>query len=346
MVRVHPHENTRPRSCPVAAACPDPVERPLRALDPTLPPGGNFDLTHWYLGLPDSTASSIQPSALEAGYTSQYFYTGTDGAMVFWAPVNGGTTSGSTYPRSELRELIAGVDNSTGINWNALGTHVLTAQCRVTQVPSTGKVIIGQIHGGSTPLCKIYYASGQLYARCHTQPTGGTENQYEFGTTTLGGTINYELRVVDGVLTMTVNGVTHAFDFVTGSNWGGAEFYFKAGSYCQDNVGQGDEGSRVAFYSLAVNHIVDPPPAPTGLAATPGKKKISLTWNAAPGANSYNVKRSTTNGGPYSTIATNVSSTSYSNGGLVTGRTYYYVVSAVNTGGESTNSNQASATAN
>jgi hypothetical protein len=318
----------------------------LLALDPTLPPGWNFDLTHWYLGLPDSTASSIQPSALEAGYTSQYFYTGTDGSMVFWAPVTGGTTSGSTYPRSELRELIAGTDNSTSVNWNALGTHILNAECRVTQVPSTGKVIIGQIHGGSTPLCKIYYAGGTLYARCHTQPTGGTENQYEFGATTLNAPITYELKVVDGLLTMTVNGVTHTFDFVTGSSWGSASFYFKAGSYCQDNVGQSDEGSRVAFYALSVNHVIDAPPAPTNLAASPGKKKITLTWSASPGANSYKVKRSLTNGGPYTTIATNVTATSYANGGLTTGTRYYYVVSAVNSGGESPNSNQATAVSN
>ena len=317
-----------------------------RALDPALPPGGNFDLAHWYLGLPDTGSSSIQPSALEAGYTSQYFYTGTDGAMVFWAPVNGGTTSGSTYPRSELRELISGIDNSTNVNWSALGTHALTAQCRVTQVPSNGKVIIGQIHGGSTPLCKIYYSNGILYTRVHTQPTGGSENQYEFGTTTLGGPINYELEVIDGVLRMTVNGITHTFDFVTGSNWGGSSFYFKAGSYCQDNVGQSDEGSRVAFYSLNVNHVIDAPPAPTNLAASAGKKKITLTWAAAAGANSYKVKRSLADGGPYTTVATNVTATTYTNGGLSSGTRYYYVVSAVNTGGESPNSNQATAVSN
>jgi hypothetical protein len=88
------------------------------------------------------------------------------------------------------------------------------------------------------------------------------------------------------------------------------------------------------------------PPAPTGLAATsPTKKKINLTWNASAGATSYNVKRSTVNGGPYTTIAPGVTSTSYTNGGLTSGTTYYYVVSAVNAGGESANSNQASAVA-
>jgi len=87
-----------------------------------------------------------------------------------------------------------------------------------------------------------------------------------------------------------------------------------------------------------------PPSAPTGLTASGGKKKITLSWVAASGAASYNVKRSTTNGGPYSLIATGVIGVGYTNTGLQTSRTYYYVVSAVNGNGESQNSNQASAT--
>ena len=48
------------------------------------------------------------------------------------------------------------------------------------------------------------------------------------------------------------------------------------------------------------------PPAPTNLGATPGNAQVALTWSAASGATGYNVKRSTTNGGPYSNVATNV----------------------------------------
>ena len=87
-----------------------------------------------------------------------------------------------------------------------------------------------------------------------------------------------------------------------------------------------------------------PPPAPTNLAATPGNALVSLSWNASTGASSYNVKRSTTSGGPYTTIATGVTSTSFTNTGLTNGTTYFFVVSAVNASGESGNSNQASAT--
>src|SRR5215813_3136525 len=53
------------------------------------------------------------------------------------------------------------------------------------------------------------------------------------------------------------------------------------------------------------------PPAPTNLVATPGNAQVSLSWNASTGATSYNVKRSTTNGGPYTTIATGVTATNF-----------------------------------
>jgi cellulose 1,4-beta-cellobiosidase len=86
------------------------------------------------------------------------------------------------------------------------------------------------------------------------------------------------------------------------------------------------------------------PPAPTGLAATAGSGQVQLGWNASAGATGYNVKRSTTNGGPYANVATGVTATSYTNTGLVNGTPYFYVVTAVNGSGESPISNQATAT--
>jgi len=89
-----------------------------------------------------------------------------------------------------------------------------------------------------------------------------------------------------------------------------------------------------------------PPSAsvPTSLAATGGVEQVSLSWQAAANANSYNVYRSTTNGGPY-TLVTNVATTSYADLRLPgSGTTYYYVVTGVNSlAGESDNSAPASA---
>ncbi len=87
------------------------------------------------------------------------------------------------------------------------------------------------------------------------------------------------------------------------------------------------------------------PAAPAGLAAAAGNAQVNLTWLSSPTAASYNVKRALVNGGPYATISASgtVVGLSYTDSGLVNGTTYYYVVSAVNVGGESANSAQASA---
>lgn len=78
--------------------------------------------------------------------------------------------------------------------------------------------------------------------------------------------------------------------------------------------------------------------------------KIKLNWKGVVGADSYNVRRATFSGGPYTTIATGPTDTSYygtssyTDTGLTSGTTYYYVVSARNAFGESPRSTGAAAT--
>jgi cellulose 1,4-beta-cellobiosidase len=82
--------------------------------------------------------------------------------------------------------------------------------------------------------------------------------------------------------------------------------------------------------------------APTGITARPGRAQVAISWNASPGANSYNVKRSGTSGGPYALIAS-TAATSHSDEGLASG-TYYYVVTAISSYGESAHSVEVSGT--
>ncbi|HEV2434385.1 MAG TPA: NPCBM/NEW2 domain-containing protein [Verrucomicrobiae bacterium] len=92
-------------------------------------------------------------------------------------------------------------------------------------------------------------------------------------------------------------------------------------------------------YAAFVPAIVSPGP-PTGLNAAGGNGEVVLNWSAPLGATGYNVKRSTTSGGPYTVIAGGVTSTGYLDLTVTNGTTYYYVVSALNGGGESADSTE------
>ncbi len=74
-------------------------------------------------------------------------------------------------------------------------------------------------------------------------------------------------------------------------------------------------------------------------------RQITLSWAGSAYAQSYNVKRAMTSGGPYTTLdKVDGDSLFYVDPGLTAGTTYYYVVSANNPGGESANSTEAAAT--
>ncbi len=98
------------------------------------------------------------------------------------------------------------------------------------------------------------------------------------------------------------------------------------------------DGQVFALYN---NFIKPPPSAPTNMNGTGGNGQVQLNWWAAPDAGSYNVKRSSFAGGPY-TILTNVTSTSFIDTTVTNYDAYYYVVSGVNLAGEGPDSAETS----
>lgn len=95
--------------------------------------------------------------------------------------------------------------------------------------------------------------------------------------------------------------------------------------------------AEVQFFTPAA------PSAPDSLSALAvSSSQVNLSWGASIGAVSYTVKRASVSGGPYSTLASGLTNTVFSDMGLAAG-TYYYIVSAINNVG-STDSAQASAT--
>jgi len=156
------------------------------ALDPSQPPGSNFELISWKLNTPaDLDGNGISDTAsetdLDTGFMDGFFFTSPDGGMVFRSTIDGAKTSvNSNYTRSELREMLrrgnTGI-STRGVNRNnwILGYQpdpglpvggrngVLRATLAVNNVTETGgrnqvgRVIIGQIHAESDEPARLYY---------------------------------------------------------------------------------------------------------------------------------------------------------------------------------------------
>lgn len=108
------------------------------------------------------------------------------------------------------------------------------------------------------------------------------------------------------------------------------------------------ESGVLTAQDIAANYAVGPlgtaePITPEGLVVVNGDGQVALSWNVSGNAISYNVKRASSVNGIYNVIATNVTTFAFTNRGLSDGTMYYFVVSAVNSAGESPNSAPVSA---
>jgi hypothetical protein len=217
-----------------------------------------IDLTHWALTIPEQTpAKTIETPLLAAGYSSQYF-TPDGSAIRFWAPVTGTSTNLSSFPRTELRET--GADGRP-YNWRySEGTSYLRASLEVSQVPSSGKVVIGQIHasGNAYPFVKVQYRQvrgvGYVDLTVRHKPNDPESPvMLSYTSMPLNTVFDYALRMSPtGELDVNLNGLTyhHRLD----PAWAKQALYFKAGLYVLDKSGPASEGGRAVFHSLEMGH--------------------------------------------------------------------------------------------
>lgn len=220
-----------------------------------------IDLSTWNLTIPQGTpALTIATPTLVKGFKDTYFHSDT-GTLFFWVPVSGSTSTGSDYPRSELRETNA--DGSLH-NWQyGAADNYLRASVVVNQVPSVGKVVIGQIHvfGSSAPMLKLEYqykdktANGNIVAKLRTSPddVDGTVITIATGVK-LGTRFAYTLHL-SKTGDLSINVADMVYTTRISSKWAPAALYFKAGAYISDNTGYATEGGMVTFYTLAISHI-------------------------------------------------------------------------------------------
>jgi hypothetical protein len=219
-----------------------------------------IDLATWNLSIPVGVpATTIQTPVLVGGY-QDYYFKADNGSIFFWAPVNGTTTDSASYPRSELRETFA---DSKLRNWTyPSADNFLRAAVAVNQAPSTGKVVIGQIHayGSSKPMVKLEFqyktktATANIVAKVRTTPL---DEEGQVITVLSGVKLNqrftYTLHLTPkGSLVINVNSAQ--WSTVMDPSWAPKPLYFKAGVYTQDNEGNETEAGAATFYVLKIDH--------------------------------------------------------------------------------------------
>jgi fibronectin type 3 domain-containing protein len=139
---------------------------------------------------------------------------------------------------------------------------------------------------------------------------------------------------IDGVLRSTQ---TAHSNFVGKSMWVIIDY--------QMNGSSGSTGPNYTTYLVCTNvtlsrqsMLTAAPAAPTNINVAAVNGSAAISWDGTANTTYYKVKRSLTSGGPYTNIASRLTSSPYIDTNLTNGTTYYYVVTARNAIGESLSS--------
>ena len=248
-------------------------------------------------------------------------WTGSSGATGYY--VKRATTSGGPYTQIATQALAS--DTDTGLTNGTKYFYVVSAYNSVGQSANSAEV-------NATPVLPAPSAPTGLAA------TAGNA-QVSLTWAASSGASGYHVKrsIVSGAETQISAPTSNSYTDTGLTN--GTKYF-----YVVSAVNSGGESGNSSEVSATPSAPLTAPATPTGLQATGGNAQVSLSWSASTGATSYNVKRSTTNGGPYNTAVASPTATNYTDTTVTNGTTYYYVVSAVNTAGQSANSAQASAT--
>jgi hypothetical protein len=223
-------------------------------------PAQALDLTNWKITLPVDAAGAASGRAVEVTQPAlgtfvrePYFVLDPKGGVRFRAPTNGATTQGSTYPRSELREMTDGGTRQAA--WSTTeGRHSMTIEQAITAVPAAKRhVVAGQIHDGSDDVLTIRLEQPRLFV-----DHNGRDGRTLTGSYVLGTRFTVRLEASDGEIRVYYNGSPTPNDTLAQEGGG---MYFKAGAYTQSNCTREtvkpcgeDNFGEVVVYALRVEH--------------------------------------------------------------------------------------------
>lgn len=178
-------------------------------------------------------------------------WTDPKGHTNYWCSVMGDTSGSSSSPRTESRQTLP--DSSESYNWVAGGaTHSMEGTVRLELAPSSGKVIVGQIHAhkAPNPFVMVTWWNGVARVDVRSKPTGSA-TKVLYVPTPLGKSFEYSLEVdASGELHIMLEGFGYRLQ--VDPEWSAYPFYFKAGAYVIDNDGPETEGGWVVYEQFNV----------------------------------------------------------------------------------------------
>ena len=216
--------------------------------------GVGLDLSGWKLTLPTGAKgkpTEVDSPRADAPADAHWFGQTADHAVAFRAPVDGVTTSGSHYPRSELREMSG--DGSSPASWSSTsGEHTMRVVEAFTHLPTGKSELVGaQIHDASHDITVFRLEGSDLYITNDQNPHFKlVASGYQLGTP-------FEAKYVvsAGQVHAFYNGTEQAT--IPAPSLAGA--YFKAGAYTQANCTNSspcsdDNYGETLIYQLQVTH--------------------------------------------------------------------------------------------
>ena len=279
-------------------------------------------------GIGAAISVDFQGGSVNNGYPSAMTATEYAGQVVAnnWNIAGGSVGTVSTLAQSEGALTAASVTWACGNTWST----------PITESPGDNRMMKGYLDNSSTTntmvtvtnLPSAYTNNGySVYVYCDGDNGGSAKTGiYTIGSMSYSATDNANASY-SGTYVQANNS---AGNYVVFSNLTASGFTLVASTV----------STRAPVNAIQV--VANTPTAPMGLTAVAGSAQVTLSWNATAGATSYNLNRTLTSGSNYVTVA-NVAGTNTVDSGLSNGTNYYYVVTALNTGGESTNSLQVSA---
>lgn len=244
---------------PAPAPCPPPTTPPAAVRSPADILGINgrgTSLGGWWnegIGYRPSDPErgehrDTTPDQLAAGWQHPvYFRPTADGlGVVFRVYCDGGrTSSGTNYPRSEVREFKPG--GKERAEWDAgSGFHAMSGRTRVTHLASAKpEVCIAQIHDAEDDTFQLRVEGARWKATVRGAEVAAGDM--------LGDTITWKVEVSAGRIAVIVNGQQRHTGTLTGAGQ-----YFKVGCYAQSSVRKGgarpDDWFETELYDLVVSH--------------------------------------------------------------------------------------------